>query len=107
MGARPEDYARAAPFHSYIHVDDFDGPKELAAYLHKLDQDDDLYQQYFQWKVRYFGHFTTELVPIKKNKKNPLFLTYPVQFFFRRPEMEASASFSAFPFPSAIKRFLR
>ena len=31
MGARPEDYARLAPPHSYIHVDDFESPKELAA----------------------------------------------------------------------------
>ena len=51
MGARPEDYERSAPYHSYIHVDDFEGPKQLAEYLHKLDQDDNLYQQYFQWKV--------------------------------------------------------
>ncbi len=51
MGARPEDYARSSPEHSFIHVDDFAGPKELADYLHKLDQDDDLYNQYFKWKV--------------------------------------------------------
>ncbi len=52
MGARPEDYAISAPYKSYIHVDDFDSPKELADYLHKLDQDDDLYNEYFMWKVR-------------------------------------------------------
>ena len=52
MGARPEDYAIAAPTKSYIHVDDFDSPKELADYLHKLDQDDQLYNEYFKWKVR-------------------------------------------------------
>ena len=51
MGARPEDYARASPERSYIHVDDFAGPKELADFLHRLDQDDDLYNEYFQWKV--------------------------------------------------------
>lgn len=50
MGAAPEDYKRAAPPHSYIHVDDFDSPKELAEYLIKLDQNDDLYNEYFQWK---------------------------------------------------------
>ena len=27
MGARPEDYARAAPHKSFIHVDHFNGPK--------------------------------------------------------------------------------
>jgi len=50
MGARPQDYAVSAPYKSYIHVDDFDGPKELAEYLHKLDQDDQLYNEYFKWK---------------------------------------------------------
>ena len=50
MGAAPEDYRRAAPPHSFIHVDDFRSPKELAAYLHRLDQDDALYNQYFAWK---------------------------------------------------------
>jgi len=50
MGARPEDYARAAPHKSFIHVDHFNGPKELAAYLHELDKDDDKYNEYFQWK---------------------------------------------------------
>ncbi|BFZ05173.1 hypothetical protein BsWGS_08211 [Bradybaena similaris] len=50
MGAAPEDYERAAPPHSYIHVDDFESPKELADYLHKLDKNDDLYNEYFQWK---------------------------------------------------------
>ena len=51
MGARPEDYADAAPYKSYIHVDDFDSPKELAEFLHKLDEDDQLYNEYFKWKV--------------------------------------------------------
>ena len=53
MGARPEDYAKSAPHKSFIHVDDFDGPKELAEYLHKVDQDDQLYNEYFKWKVSY------------------------------------------------------
>ena len=55
MGAAPEDYRRAAPIHSYIHVDDFDSPKELADYLHLLDKNDQLYNEYFQWKGT--GHF--------------------------------------------------
>lgn len=51
MGARPEDYARSAPLNSYIHVDDFNGPRELANFLHELDKNDDLYNQFFKWKV--------------------------------------------------------
>lgn len=50
MGGAPEDYARAAPPHSFIHVDDFESPEQLAQYLHKLDQNDDLYNEYFRWK---------------------------------------------------------
>ena len=65
MGARPEDYAISAPYKSYIHVDDFEGPKELAEYLHKLDQDDQLYNEYFKWKVCIFG-FLSLLSKFKK-----------------------------------------
>ena len=50
MGARPEEYALVAPYRSYIHVDEFESPKELAAYLNRLDMDDDLYNTYFRWK---------------------------------------------------------
>lgn len=50
MGARPEDYAAVAPPHSYIHVDEFASPQQLAEYLHKLDNDPDLYNSYFLWK---------------------------------------------------------
>ncbi|XP_013409401.1 glycoprotein 3-alpha-L-fucosyltransferase A [Lingula anatina] len=50
MGGRPDDYKRAAPPHSYINVDDFKSPKVLAEYLHKLDKNDDLYNEYFRWK---------------------------------------------------------
>lgn len=49
MGARREDYERYAPKNSYIHVEEFASPKELAKYLHKLDQDDELYNSYFEW----------------------------------------------------------
>jgi Glycosyltransferase family 10 (fucosyltransferase) C-term len=50
MGARPEDYAVSLPPHSYIHVDNFRSPRDLADYLHKLDATDSLYNQYYRWK---------------------------------------------------------
>lgn len=50
MGARKEDYQRAAPPHSYIHLEDFASPKELANYLNLLDRNDTLYNEYFLWK---------------------------------------------------------
>lgn len=51
MGARASEYAAAAPHNSYVHVEEFAGPEELAAYLHRLDNDDNLYNSYFKWKV--------------------------------------------------------
>ena len=89
MGARPEDYARSAPFKSYIHVDDFESPKELAEYLHKLDEDDDLYNEYFKWKVKiYFLHLVGGAVAegswallekenINEKQKDPRFALRP------------------------------
>ncbi|XP_053201501.1 glycoprotein 3-alpha-L-fucosyltransferase A-like [Panonychus citri] len=50
MGAHPEDYKRSSPANSYIHVNDFSSPKDLASYLLKLDANDTLYNQYFSWK---------------------------------------------------------
>nr|XP_054930226.1 glycoprotein 3-alpha-L-fucosyltransferase A-like [Dermacentor andersoni] len=50
MGASREEYLAAAPYHSYIHVDDFASPKELAEYLHLLSRNRTLYNQYFEWK---------------------------------------------------------
>lgn len=50
MGAPPSDYEKFAPLQSYIHVDHFKSPKELADYLNILDKNDDLYNSYFEWK---------------------------------------------------------
>ncbi|VVD03750.1 unnamed protein product [Leptidea sinapis] len=50
MGARPSEYAAVAPHNSYIHVEEFANPEELAAYLNRLDEDDALYNSYFKWK---------------------------------------------------------
>ncbi|KAH9373358.1 hypothetical protein HPB48_018411 [Haemaphysalis longicornis] len=50
MGARREDYLAAAPYHSYIHVEDFASPKELAEYLLLLSRNRTLYNEYFHWR---------------------------------------------------------
>jgi hypothetical protein len=50
MGARPEDYELSSPLKSYIHVDEFESPRELAEYLQLLDTNDELYNSYFKWK---------------------------------------------------------
>lgn len=48
MGAKREDYEHIAPENSFIHVEDFNSPKELAEYLITLEEDDDKYSQYFR-----------------------------------------------------------
>ncbi|CAN7998745.1 unnamed protein product, partial [Ixodes hexagonus] len=50
MGASPEEYRSAAPANSFIHVDDFESPRELATYLKMLSTNDTLYEEYFAWK---------------------------------------------------------
>ena len=54
------DYVRVAPPHSFVSVMDFNGPKELAAYLWKLDANDTLYQSYFWWKRFYVVKSTSK-----------------------------------------------
>ena len=48
MGARPDEYARLATEKSFIHVDQFSGPAELAKFLNELDKNDRKYNEYFQ-----------------------------------------------------------
>ena len=55
MGAHPDEYKKIAPPRSYIHVDLFESPKELAEYLKFLDKHDEFYNSYFLWKET--GHF--------------------------------------------------
>ncbi|XP_021956410.2 glycoprotein 3-alpha-L-fucosyltransferase A isoform X1 [Folsomia candida] len=50
MGGHPDDYLALAPHKSYIHVEDFDSPKELGEYLHFLIEHPDDYNKYFEWK---------------------------------------------------------
>ena len=49
-GLSKEDYRSIAPPHSYIHVDDYDTPKDLIEELVAIAKNDTLYQSYFWWK---------------------------------------------------------
>jgi len=50
MGGHPDDYERLSPPKSYIHVDDFASPKELAEFLHAIHEDESKYMEYLRWK---------------------------------------------------------
>lgn len=53
MGARKSDYERLCPPNSFIHVDDFDSPADLARYLSFLLHNDTAYNSFFEWKRKY------------------------------------------------------
>uniref|UniRef100_A0A4W4E4E9 Fucosyltransferase n=1 Tax=Electrophorus electricus TaxID=8005 RepID=A0A4W4E4E9_ELEEL len=61
LGPPRENYEEFVPGNSFIHVDDFGSPQELADHLKLLDQNQEMYEQYFTWrkhftaKVSYFG----------------------------------------------------
>jgi len=47
------NYARAAPPHSYFNLMDFPSMKELADYLQLFSKNDTLYNEYFWWKPHF------------------------------------------------------
>ncbi|XP_063802163.1 3-galactosyl-N-acetylglucosaminide 4-alpha-L-fucosyltransferase FUT3-like [Pseudophryne corroboree] len=53
LGATRKNYERFIPPDSFIHVDDFSSPRELAQFLLDLDKDYARYQQYFKWRSNY------------------------------------------------------
>ena len=50
FGAPIEDYLKVAPPHSFIFVPDFKSIAHLASLLVELSENDDMYNQYFEWK---------------------------------------------------------
>ncbi|KAK2143840.1 hypothetical protein LSH36_808g00122 [Paralvinella palmiformis] len=50
MGASKDDYKKVAPPGSFIHVDDFTSPQQLAKYLDYLISNNTAYLEYFAWK---------------------------------------------------------
>nr|XP_055076688.1 4-galactosyl-N-acetylglucosaminide 3-alpha-L-fucosyltransferase 9-like [Misgurnus anguillicaudatus] len=53
LGPSRENYEQFVPSGAFIHVDDFPSPKELADHLKHIDQNEDLYKQYFTWRENF------------------------------------------------------
>ncbi|XP_033629391.1 alpha-(1,3)-fucosyltransferase 6-like [Asterias rubens] len=51
-GAPKADFEKLAPPNSFIHVSDFSTLEDLADYIKLLDQNDDMYLKYFEWKTK-------------------------------------------------------
>lgn len=50
LGPPISDYEAVAPYHSFIHVDEFGSVQELGKHLKKLAEDKERYKEYFNWK---------------------------------------------------------
>ncbi|XP_062843986.1 alpha-(1,3)-fucosyltransferase 4-like [Trichomycterus rosablanca] len=59
LGPPRENYERFLPADAFIHVQDFKGPRELAAYLKHLDRNPARYRRYLEWRRDYSVHVTT------------------------------------------------
>ncbi|XP_040581203.1 glycoprotein 3-alpha-L-fucosyltransferase A isoform X1 [Lepeophtheirus salmonis] len=54
FGTNISDYEYVAPKKSFIHVDEFDSPKELATYLEDLNENDEKFFAYQTWRSLFF-----------------------------------------------------
>lgn len=59
LGPPRENYERFLPADAFIHVEDFKGPRALAAYLKYLDRNPALYHRYQAWRQDYNVHVTS------------------------------------------------
>ncbi|XP_017539360.1 4-galactosyl-N-acetylglucosaminide 3-alpha-L-fucosyltransferase 9-like [Pygocentrus nattereri] len=50
LGPSRENYEEFIPKDSFIHVDDFKTPQELAEHLKRVDQNQEMYEKYFAWR---------------------------------------------------------
>ncbi|XP_072528231.1 4-galactosyl-N-acetylglucosaminide 3-alpha-L-fucosyltransferase 9-like [Salminus brasiliensis] len=53
LGPPRENYEELIPADSFIHVNDFKTAKELAEHLKLLDQNQEMYEQYFTWRKHF------------------------------------------------------
>lgn len=47
------DYSKVAPPGSYVNVRDFENVKQIVDYLRRIDENDDMYLKFFEWKKHY------------------------------------------------------
>ncbi|XP_068617114.1 4-galactosyl-N-acetylglucosaminide 3-alpha-L-fucosyltransferase 9-like [Brachionichthys hirsutus] len=66
LGPPRRNYERFIQGDAFIHVNDFDSPKELAEYLLLLDKDENAYLKYFEWR-RHFRVVVEKHTSLKRS----------------------------------------
>ena len=61
-GRKKLDYVKLAPPGSFIHVDDFSTPKDLAKHLSHLDGNPEEYNKYHLWRKAFLGDFLVHFI---------------------------------------------
>nr|QOE74989.1 alpha-(1,3)fucosyltransferase [Elephant endotheliotropic herpesvirus 1A] len=77
LGPSRQNYENYIPPHAFIHVNDYDSPRDLVKYLHILDTNNTMYNTYFQWANSHEAYITPlwetgmclSCNYLKKNKK--------------------------------------
>lgn len=72
LGSTRENYEQFIPPDAFIHVNDFPNPKSLAEFLLFLDQNDNEYMRYFEWRKHFTA--TPHLLTVQKQFLHPVCL---------------------------------
>ncbi|XP_076805862.1 4-galactosyl-N-acetylglucosaminide 3-alpha-L-fucosyltransferase FUT6-like [Clavelina lepadiformis] len=82
-GPKKEDLLRVAPLDSFIFVEDFKSPKDLAEYLLYLDKNDTEYRKYFRWRED-VSMTDEKMIKLTKEKYPGLDVQMPLETLCRK-----------------------
>ncbi|KAG7334459.1 hypothetical protein KOW79_002866 [Hemibagrus wyckioides] len=86
LGPPRENYEEFTPGSAFIHIDDFPNAEALAKYLLQLDQDNEAYMRYFDWRK----HITATPHLIVWNQEFIIYICHACEYIGRHKEYRAA-----------------